>query len=121
VTHAPTQRGFTLIEIIVSVAFSTIAVTMLKGTRNSTFENMALRIADTKLNELRSSGYAALPASGTFTSPELANLPQGEASTTVTVFNAKTKQVMTGVAWYGTDSRTHYISVSTLVTETGGL
>lgn len=124
----PTHRGFTLIEVIValfiisvSVVFTTIAVTMVKGTRNTTFENIALHIAQTKLSELRAGGYAALPVSGAFSNSELSNIPQGVASTTVTDLNAKTKQVIVGVSWLGTNTETHYVSLYTLITETGGL
>jgi len=74
-----------------------------------------------KLNELRAGGYATLPESGSFTNAELANIPQGVASTSITVYNEKTKQVMVGVSWLGPDARTHFVSLYTLVTETGGL
>lgn len=127
-TSASTARGFTLIEVIIALFIvsvgavcATIAVTMIKGTRESTYRSTAIRIAETELNELRAGGYASLPSSEAFTSAELSGLPQGVASTTVTTWNAETKQVTTGVAWQGTDDRTHYVSLHTLVTETGGL
>lgn len=127
-TLVRTSRGFTLIEVLtalfivsVGVVCATIAVTMIKGTRESTYRSAAIRIAETELNEIRADGYASLPSSGPFTSAELSNLPQGVASTTVTVWNEKIKQVMIGVAWHGTDDRTQYVSLHTLVTETGGL
>lgn len=93
----------------------------IKVTRDSTFENVAFRIADSKLNELRAGGYATLPTSGPFSDSQLTALPQGLASTTVTDWNAKTKQVVIGVSWFGADSTTHYVSLVTLVTESGGL
>jgi len=122
------KRGFSLIEIIVAlfivsvaIVFATIVVGTIKVTRDSTFENIAFRIADTKVNELRAGGYAGLPISGAFFDPGLATLPQGVASTSVTDYNEKTKQVTTGVSWLGADQTTHYVSVTTLVTQSGGL
>ncbi|MDD2657651.1 MAG: prepilin-type N-terminal cleavage/methylation domain-containing protein [Candidatus Pacebacteria bacterium] len=121
-------RGFTLVEIVVAlfilsaaIVFAALVIGTIKVTRDSAFENVAFRIADNKVNELRALGYAALPASGAFSDPQIANLPQGEASTTITVWNAKTKQVVAGVSWLGAEGRTRSVSITTLVTESGGL
>lgn len=105
----------------VAVVFATIVINTMKTTRDSAYEAVAFRIANSALSELRAGGYAALPASGTFSDQQLADIPQGQASTTVTDWNAKTKQVMTGVSWQGADGKTHYVSLTTLVTQTGGL
>lgn len=122
------SRGFSLIELMVSVAilataiiFATIVTGTIKTVRDATYESVASAVADTKLAELRAGGYAALPASGSFTSALLSSLPQGTASTTVTVWNAKTKKVDVGVSWLGAASTTKYVLYSTLVTESGGL
>ena len=122
------KRGFTLIEMLVAllmlsvaVAFSTIIIHTIGITRDSAYENIAFRIADSKLDELRDGGYVNLPASGAFTSPGLANLPYGSASTSVTSWNIQTKQVTAGVSWLGTGSVTRFVSLTTLITEIGGL
>ncbi|MDO8593746.1 MAG: type II secretion system protein [bacterium] len=121
-------RGFTLVEMLVSlliisvaVAFSTIIIGTIKVTRDSAYENVALRIADSKLDELRAGGYATLPSDGEFSSPELMNIPQGFASTSVTALNEKTKKVTAGVSWRDANGLERYISLTTLVTESGGL
>lgn len=110
-----------LFIISIAVVFATMVIGTIKVTRDSTYENVAFRIADSKLSELRAGGYAALPASGAFSDPQLTQIPQGQASTTVTDWNAKTKQVMTGVSWLGADGSTRYVSLTTLITQTGGL
>jgi len=122
------KKGFTLIEIVVAlfmmsvaIVFATIVINTMKTTRDSAYEAVAFRIANSKLSELRAGGYAALPSSGTFSDQQLVDIPQGQASTTVSVWNAKTKQVLTGVSWQGADGTLHYVSMTTLVTETGGL
>ena len=84
-------------------------------------ENAAFRIANSKLAELRALGYAALPASSPFFVSELADLPQGTASTSITSWNAKTKQVAAGVSWRGSDGLVHVVSLTTRITESGGL
>lgn len=105
----------------VGIVFVTLVTGTMKVTRDSAFENSAFHIADNKLNELRALGYAALPASGAFSDPQLVGLPQGAASTTVTTWNAKTKHVVVGVSWLGTGSTTRMVSLTTLMTESGGL
>lgn len=127
VTYLHTQRGFTLAETVVAlfimslaVAFVTVVASTIKATRDAAYENIAFRVADSKLNELRSLGYAAI-APGAFLDAELANIPNGLASSTVATWNAETKQVTVGVSWGDADARTKYVSLTTLVTETGGL
>lgn len=123
-----TVRGFTLVETVialfvvsVTIAFVTVVTGTIKVTRDSTYENIAFRIADSKLNELRALGYASLPVSGAFQDGELASIPNGAASTTVTALNEKTKQITAGVSWLGGDAKTKYVSLTTLITESGGL
>lgn len=121
-------RGFTLVETVVAlfilsvaVVFATIVVGTTKVVRDAALESSAFRIADNKLNELRAVGYAALPASGPFTDPELANLPNGLAGTSVSTVNAETKKIETSVSWTGADGSPRSVSLTTLVTEVGGL
>lgn len=104
-----------------AAAFATIVTGTIKTTRDVAYENAAFRIADSKLDELRAGGYANIPVSGSFSSPELADLPEGTASTSITAWNAKTKQVVAGVSWRGTDGLTRVVSLTTLITESGGL
>lgn len=122
------NRGFTLIELLIAlfvasllVAFVTIVVGTIKVVRDASYENIAFHIAEDKLDELRASGYASLSTGGSFSSPQLARLPQGSASTSVSVVNSKTKEVSAGVSWRGDGEATRVVSLTTLVTEIGGL
>ncbi len=110
-----------LFVMSVAVAFVTVVIGTIKVTRDSAYENIAFRIADNKLDELRAGGYGALPVNGPFSVPELSNLPQGVASTSVTSWNAKTKQVVAGVSWQGQSGLARFVSLTTLITESGGL
>lgn len=121
--------GFSLIEIIVSVAIMGALLTLLHATiqsgalvRGSKNQGVALAIAQNELETLRSAGYAALPPSGTFSDNLLNTLPQATTTLTVNDYNAKTKQVTVEVLWKDSGSTaTSTISLSTLITETGGL
>jgi len=112
---------FSIAILSVAVVFATMVTGTIKTTRDATFENIAFRIADSKLAELRNGGYDALPASGPFSDSELASVPQGAASTTVTDLNTKMKEVMVGVSWQSAEGTTRYVSLVTLITQSGGL
>ena len=105
----------------VSIVFVALVAGTVKGTRDSAYESVASHIADNALVALRAGGYAALPADGSFDDPGLAELPQGSASTSVSVWNAETKRVTAGVSWQGADGNTRFISLTTLVASSGGL
>lgn len=112
---------FSVAIISAAIVFATIVTGTIRISRDATYENIAFRIAESKLAELRAGGYASLPASGAFTDQSLAALPQGTASTSVATYNTKTKQVATGVSWLGSDGTTKYVTLTTLVTQSGGL
>lgn len=122
------KRGFTLVEMLIAlavmsatVAFIGVIAGAVKLTRDSAYESAAFRIAAGKLSELRALGYAALPAEGAFSDPALAALPQGAASTSIADWNAATKRVSAGVSWAGADGSPRVVSLTTLITESGGL
>lgn len=126
--HTNKIRGFSLAEMIVAlfivsigVAITSIAVKTTVTTRDSANESIAFHIAASKLEELRFLGYDALTSSGSFSDTELSSLPNGAASTTVTTWNTKTKQAVAGVSWLGTNNLTRYVSLTTLITQVGGL
>lgn len=107
--------------ISATVAVGALVIGAMNASRDSAHENVAFRIAGSKLEELRAGGYGALPASGQFDDVALTRLPQGSASTSVTVWNDETKKATVGVSWLGADGGTRFVSLTTLITETGGL
>jgi len=121
-------RGFTLIEVLISifvlgalVALFTTALMTANITRAARHEDIALKIASYKLEELRALGYANLPASGSFSNSLLSSLASSSASTSISDFNAKTKKAVVSVGWQEGSLGTHIISLTTLITQTGGL
>lgn len=122
------QRGFSLIEVILTIGIvGTILVvfqavlTSSALVRTTTFEGVALKIAESKLNVLRHGGYAALPPSGSLTDTNLSLLPEGAETVTVSSFNTGTKQVTVSVSWSDPRAGARTVSMTTLVATLGGL
>lgn len=124
------SRGFSLVEVVISICIIGAILILLQSVvrtgvlvRTAKNEGVALSIARNELESVRSSGYSALPGSGSFSDSLLSTLPSGATTTlTVSAYNAKTKQVTVTVVWRdpgNTASTT--VSLDTLITQTGGL
>ncbi len=123
------NSGFSLIEVFVTlliagfvlVLFQT-ALGKIKLIQYAKNQEIALRVANNKIEELRSGGYSALPSSGSFSDSQLNSLPNSSASMAITDFNADTKQIIINIQWQDPPSTSlKNISIATLVTKTGGL
>lgn len=85
-------------------------------------QEIALRVANNKMEELRAAGYAALPSSGSFSDSQLDSLSNSAATMTITDYNSDIKQVLINIEWQEpTGSSLKNISLTTLITKTGGL
>lgn len=122
------RNGYSLIEILVSLGIIAVFFVLFQAAagvsvinRDVRHQELALRIAQTKIDNLQSLSYGSLPASGSFSDPLLAGLPQGEAAVTVVDFNEKIKQVTAAVSWQEPGARAaHSVSLVTLIGK-GGL
>ena len=123
------SRGFTLIEVLVSLFIISVmlllfqavlrSASLVTSTRN---RDAALSIARNEIEELRATGYDALPSSGPFTDDLLSTLPSGSAAVTISDLNSGTKQVITIVSWQERNrTESSSVSLSTLITKIGGL
>ena len=93
--------------------------TIVVSTRN---QDLALTIVKNEIGDLRAKGYDELPTSGTFSDDLLDELPSGSASLSVGEHNSKTKYVTATVSWQERNKETlSSISISTLITQIGGL
>ncbi len=122
------KPGFTLVEIVVTLGIIAAALAVYAATiytvfltRDAKDQEIALRIADNELEGLRALGYAGLPASGSFTDSQLSSLNASAATITVTDFNSKTKKVTVTVSWQEPGKGSRVVTLSTLLTQTGGL
>ncbi len=123
-----TSAGFTLVEIAVSIVIVLITIFLYSAALNTVFttkevahDDIALRIATNKIEELRNDGYGSLPSSGTFSDSLSSQLTNASSSAYITDFNSKTKQVVVIVSWTEPGKGTHTISLSTLITQIGSL
>ena len=123
-------RGFSLIEVIVSIFIVGVLLVLLQAVvrsgvlvRTAKNQGIALAVARNKLEALRAAGYAAIPANGPFYDSLLSTLPRAATTTLVSSdYNAKTKQVAVSVIWLDAGmTASSTVSLSTLITQTGGL
>lgn len=123
------SRGFSLIEVLVSIFIIGVILIMVQAVarsgvlvRTTKSQAIALSIARTELENIRGGGYTTLPTSGSFTNDLLSSLPAATAALTVSAYNEKTAQVTATVTWQdpGTQASST-VSLSTLITQTGGL
>ncbi len=122
------QSGISIVEIIIAVALLLVIALLYQGTANnltltreSDNEELALRIAQNKIDALRQGGYAALPSTGSFSSADLSQLPSGSGSLTVTDFSATVKQVVVTVQWKSPRSGNQTVTLTTAIANNGGL
>jgi prepilin-type N-terminal cleavage/methylation domain-containing protein len=121
-------KGFTLIEVIVSLFIVAVTVVltgaMLQATaltKHVRNEDLGSKIASNELETLRSLGYAAIPTSGTFSDARLSSLPSGVGTFDVSAYDVKTKKVIVTVSWRESNQATSTVALTTLVTQLGGL
>jgi prepilin-type N-terminal cleavage/methylation domain-containing protein len=121
------QSGMTLIEVLVSLAMIGALLVLYAAafnvsilTRNMRNENIAYHIATKKIEELRATPYASLPASASFADSQLSQLSNGSANFTISNYSSYTgvKEAVVTVAW--TDGRSRTVSMRTLI-GTGGI
>ncbi|MDE1919225.1 MAG: prepilin-type N-terminal cleavage/methylation domain-containing protein [Patescibacteria group bacterium] len=122
--------GFSLIEVIVSIFIMSVILLLFQAlvrssvlVRTSKDQGIALAVVRNELETLRANGYAALPASGSFSDSLLGTLPPATTATlSVSVLNAQTKQVSASVVWREPGAAaSSTVSLSTLITQNGGL
>lgn len=121
------KNGYLLIEVVISlgiiaiffILFQAAATTAILN-RDVKHKDLALRIAQSQIENLRSLGYAALPTSSSFIDTQLSLLPDGQSTTTFSQYNSKTLQAIVTVSWQesGSNNR-HNVSLNTLISEGG--
>ena len=122
-----TNSGSTLLEVLISLGVIAAVFVIFQATLNTVFlnrgskhRNLALRIAQTEINNLRALSFSELPASGSFSNSLLSSLPQSQASLTVTNINSDTKQMQVLVSWREpTAKNTSTVDLTTFITRGG--
>jgi prepilin-type N-terminal cleavage/methylation domain-containing protein len=128
-TKINSKSGFSLLEVLVTLFIIGLVLVLyqaalgkVKLIQYAKNQEIALRIANNKIEVLRAGGYSALPSSGSFYDSQLNSLSNSSANMTVTDYNADTKQVIVTIQWQEpVSSSPKEISLITLITKTGGL
>ena len=122
------RSGFSLIEVVVSIGIVGVALVAVGAlvhtiplSQQTRYETLALTIATDEIEGLRTGGYAAIPAGGPFTNTLMSSLPSGSGTLTTADYNPKTKSVTVTVSWQKPGLAARTISLSTLITQVGGL
>lgn len=123
------SRGFSLIEVTITIFIFGILLLLLQAVlqsnvlvRTTKSQGIALTIVRNELEILRAGGYATLPPSGSFSNNLLSTIPSATTTLTVSTYNAATKQVTASVIWREPGASTSStVSLTTLITHTGGL
>lgn len=123
------NKGFTLLEVITTIFIVGLVLVLYQAAlgkakliQYAKNQEIALRVANNKIEELRAGGYDALPLSGSFSDSQLDSLSSSTASMAITDYNANIKQVLITIEWQEpTGSALKNISLTTLVAKTGGL
>ena len=122
------RRWFSLIEVLVtifvigaSVALYAAAANTITITRNAKYQSIATRVAAHQLEELRALSYASLPESGSFAHSEMDLLPSASGAMDISAYNDKTREVTVTVFWQELGASPRSTSLTTLITESGGL
>lgn len=102
-------RGFSMVEILISLAVLGLTVFLYFGLLNSFFwiaesrhRNLAVKIANKKIEELRSLPFDQLPPSGSFSDDLLNHLPQASATLILSDYpqtSGAVKQAQININW----------------------
>ena len=123
------KSGFSVLEVLVTVFIIGLVLVLYQQSLGkmrlvgyADDQETAMRVANNKIEELRSGGYAALPPSGSFSDSQLNTLANSSANMAITDFNASTKKVVITIQWRQSASAPmRNVSLTTLITKTGGL
>ncbi len=122
------QAGFSIIEVVITLFIIGVTLILYQAAshtiilnRYGRYKEVALRIADQKIQTMRTTAFPSLPTTGTFNDPLLSALPQGAGSITVTNENARLKRVSVLVTWRNPQGTgTQQVKLDTFITQ-GGL
>lgn len=100
------QNGFGILEVVITLFIIGVTLLLFAVVSNSVvlnkynrYKEIALRIAEHELQELRTTPYANLPASGSITNTQLSSLPQGSGTMTITEEEDGLSQATITITW----------------------
>lgn len=125
----PNQRGLSIIEVVITLFIIGVTLLLYQTTsrtvvlnRFNRYKEIGLRIADAKVQGIRTVPFASIPSSGAFNDPLMSSIPGGSGTITVTDENQRLKRVEVTVSWQNPQqgSATQQVQLTTFVAQ-GGL
>ncbi|QQS22733.1 prepilin-type N-terminal cleavage/methylation domain-containing protein [bacterium] len=123
-----TQSGFSIIEVVVTLFIIGLTLVLLQMSANSVvlnkqarYKEIATRIADQKMQSIRTTDFDSIPSTGTFNDSLMSSIPSGAGNITVVDVNDTLKDVTVRVTWSNSRSNgNNSVELQTYITE-GGL
>jgi prepilin-type N-terminal cleavage/methylation domain-containing protein len=122
------QKGFTLIEVLVTIGLISVVFimhyTLINSNTNALsarYKDLALRICISKMESLRALGYSGLPVSGSFSDSLLSSLPAGTGALAVSDYNSQIKHIGVTVSWTDPTFGPRSVALDTLISQNGGI
>ncbi|MDQ3018888.1 MAG: hypothetical protein M3Q64_03395 [bacterium] len=100
------QAGFSIVEVVVMLFIIGVMLLLFQTTSNTVilnrygrYKEIALRAADQKVQTMRTTVFASIPATGSFTDSQIESLPNGAGTITVTDEDETLKHVVVTITW----------------------
>jgi Tfp pilus assembly protein PilV len=121
------SSGFGLMEVVVTLFLISITLLMFQVTSQAIvlnkygrYKEIALRIADQEIQTLRTTAFADLPPTGSFSDPQMASIPNGQGQLLVDDLNNLLKDVTVTVTWTNPSSEgIQQVELRTYITNGG--
>lgn len=100
------ENGFGILEVVITLFIIGVTLLLFAVVSNSVvlnkynrYKEIALRIAEHELQELRTTPYANLPASGSVTNTQLSTIPQGAGTIAISEVSTGLSQATVTITW----------------------
>ncbi len=100
------ENGFGILEVVITLFIIGVTLLLFAVVSNSVvlnkynrYKEIALRIAEHELQELRTTPYANLPASGGVTNTQLSTIPQGAGTIAISEVSTGLSQATVTITW----------------------
>ena len=103
------QKGFGILEVVITIFLIGVTLLLFQVVSNSVvlnkynkYKEVALRVAEHQLQDLRTTPYGSLPASGSFNNSQLSEIPNGAGQMTLTEVQDGLTEAVVTVTWNNT-------------------
>lgn len=121
------QSGFSIVEVVLTLFIIGVTLLLFQMVSNTVvlnkynrYKEIALRIAENEVQVLRTTNYANLPSSGSFSDSLLSTIPQGTGTITISQIDTGFSQATVTVTWRNpTSTSNQQIVLSTYLWQYG--